>query len=98
MLSEETTEELQCGSDNEKHFLIEPIPLTNCGHSICKKCIPKDSVKKIKCTICGLISSQDFAQFKVSKSTQKLLKMCLEDVFKILENETSLKLNEIKGK
>ena len=39
------------------------------------------------------MSNQDFALFKVSKVTEnlKLLKMCLE-------NEASLKLNEIKGK
>ena len=97
MLSEETLEELKCATSDEEHFVIEPIPLANCGHTICKTCIPKDDLKEITCKLCGLISVQDFSKFEVSKGTQKLLKMCIEDVLKILEAETRLKLTEIKG-
>ena len=97
MLSEETLEEITCASSDENHFVIETITLSKCGHLVCKSCVLKDDIKEITCNICGLISRQDFAQIDVSKAAQKLLKMCLEDVFKILENETSLKLNELKG-
>jgi hypothetical protein len=97
MLSEDILEQLSCASANETHFIIDPIPLTRCGHSICKKCIPKNDIKEIVCCICGLKSIQDFHQFQVSGGTQKLLEICLEDIFKILEIETSLKLNEVKG-
>ena len=97
MISKETFEELQCGSTDETHFLIDPIPLTKCGHAICKKCIPKDDIKEIKCSICGLVSEQGFTQFEVSKATLKLLKIFLEDLLKILGTETSLKLNEVEG-
>ena len=48
MLSEETLEELKCATSDEEHFVIEPIPLANCGHTICKTCIPKDDLKDIK--------------------------------------------------
>jgi glutathionylspermidine synthase len=97
MMSEETLEELKCALSGEEHFVIEPITLTNCGHSICYKCIPKDNVNKIECKLCGLVTEQDFSKVQISKASQKLLKMCLEDIFKILEADTSLKLNEIKG-
>ena len=97
MISEETLEELKCASSDENHFAIEPISLAKCGHSICKKCIPKNNIHVIKCSLYGLLSVQDFSQFEVSKASQKLLKMCLEDVFKVLERESSLKLTEIKG-
>ena len=33
----------------------------------------------------------------LTKATQQLLKVYFEDIFKILESETSLKLNESKG-
>ena len=93
----ETLEVLKCATSDQEHFLIEPIPLINCGHSICKKCVPEDDLKEIKCKIYGLASKQDFIATKASKGTQKLLKMCLEDTFKILKEENSLKLNELKG-
>jgi glutathionylspermidine synthase len=44
-----------------------------------------------------LVTEQDFSKVQISKASQKLLKMCLEDIFKILEADASLKLNEIKG-
>ena len=78
-----TLEELKCATSDEEHFVIEPIPLANCGHSICKMCIPKDDLKEIKWKIWGLVSEQDFSKFKVSKGIQKLLKFYLDDVFKI---------------
>jgi hypothetical protein len=44
MLSEDILEQLSCASANETHFIIDPIPFTRCGHSICKKCIPKNDI------------------------------------------------------
>ena len=76
MISEETLEELKCACSDQEHFVIEPIPLIKCGHSICKKCI-QDNVKEIKCKLCGLVSKQDFTETVASKGTQKLLKMCI---------------------
>ena len=96
MISEETLEELKCASSDEEHFTIDPITLSNCGHSICKNCIPKDDLKEIKCKLCGLNSEQDFNKFQVSKSAQKLLKIYLDNVFSILQSETNIKLNELK--
>ena len=98
MVSEETLEELKCAISDEEHFFIEPIPLTNCGHSICRTCIPNDDLIEIKCKICGLVSKQDFNKFQASiSSSQKLLRIYLEDIFKVLEAETGLKLTDLKG-
>ena len=93
MINEETLEELKCAASDQEHFVIEPISLHGCGHSVCKKCI----FEEIECKICGLVSNQDLNKIQASKGTQKLLKMCIEDIFKILKEETSLKLNELKG-
>ena len=97
MISEETLEDLKCAISDEEHFVTEPITLPNCGHSICKKCIPKDDLKQFRCKLCGLVSKQDLTEFEVSKGTHKLLKIYLEDIFNTIEIETGFKLNEIKG-
>ena len=97
MISEETLEDLKCATSDEEHFVIEPISLHKCGHSICIKCVPKDDLKEIKCKICGLVSKQDFTETVASKGIQKLLKIYLEDIFQILKEETSSKLIELKG-
>ena len=98
MITEEILEVLKCASPEKHHFCIDPIILAKCGHSICKKCIPKDEFNEIKCGICGLISEQDLYKFQVSKAGQSLLKMNMENIFKIIATETSLKIIEIKGK
>ena len=97
MISEEILEELKCATSDEEHFIIEPISLNNCGHSICKKCMPKERVKEIKCKLCGLVSQHDDSKIHTSKDTQKLLHTYIEEIFKILKDETSLKLNGLKG-
>ena len=97
MISEETLEDLKCASSDQEHFVIEPISLHNCGHSVCKKCVSKDDLKEIKCKKCGLVSKQDLNEIQASKGIQKLLKIYLEDIFQILKEEASLKLSELKG-
>ena len=97
MISEEIMTELKCASLDHDHFVIKPITLPTCGHTICKTCIPKDANQGIKCKLCGFVTKQDLTEFKVSSAAQTLLKICIVDIFKLLERETSLKLNEIKG-
>jgi hypothetical protein len=96
MITEEILEELTCASSDERHFVIEPLNLSNCCHSICKSCISSEDIKEIKCKLCGLVSKQDFTKFQASNTLQKLLQTCIGDVFKILETETCNKLNELK--
>ena len=58
----------------------------------------KDSLKETTSKICGLVSELDLSKIEASKSSKKYLKMCIEDAFKFLEAETSIKLSEIKDK
>ena len=97
MLTEETIEEFQCAISDEQHFLTEPIPLSRCGHSVCKKCLPNENVKAIKCLICGLVTNQDFSKTEVSNISQKAIKIHFNELFGLLEKETSLILDELKG-
>ena len=60
MTNKESSKELKCAISDDEHCTIDPIQLESCCHLICKKCIPKDNVKEVKCKICGLISEQDF--------------------------------------
>ena len=46
MISEETVAELKCATSD--HFVVDPLSLSNCDHSICKKCAPQGSIKKNK--------------------------------------------------
>ena len=52
--------------------------------------------KTLKELKCGLVSKQDLTEFQVSTAIQTFLKICIVDVFKILEKETSFKLKYIK--
>ena len=45
MISEDILEEQKCALSDQEHFIVEPITLPNCGHSVCKKCIPTNGVK-----------------------------------------------------
>ena len=97
MISEEILEELKCALSDEQHFSIEPITLTKYGHSVCKSCLPTDSNDAIQCKICGLITVQDYSYIETSKGSRQALKMCLDDIFDILEKELSLKFEELKS-
>ena len=53
IISIEMLEELKCSLSEDKHFLINPVPLSECGHSVCKICLPKDGGDSIKCKTCA---------------------------------------------
>jgi hypothetical protein len=98
MMSKETSEEHKCAlSEEEEHFVIDPIALTNCGHFICKKCGPVDNdIKNIKCKLCEFESQQDFSQDEFLNFYQNFSQIDSEEFFKILKNKTALKMNELK--
>ena len=97
MLSEETLTEFQCALSDDKHFIIEPITLANCGHSVCKSCLPNGKLSSIKCAKCGIITNQDLSKIQVSKALKQTLKYFLGDMLAVIERETSAKLNSLKS-
>jgi hypothetical protein len=98
MISAELLEELICASSGDKHFLIDPITLSKCGHSICKNCLPVNQVNSIKCKSCGVITTdEDFSKIQVSKALKLTMKCHLGSIFKSIESQTVLKLNELKS-
>ena len=97
MIPEEPLKELKCAFSIDKHFLVDPIILSNCGHAICKSCLPDDKIDSIKCKICGVVTQQDFSQIPISKPLKQALQLCLGNIFELIERETTEKLNFLKG-
>ena len=69
----------------EEVFLTQSISLS-CGHPVFMKCLADVEIKEVKCKICNLITKLDFSKLEV-----------VEDIFKYLEKETIVKLNDLKG-
>ncbi len=79
-------------------FLINPIPLFKCGHSVCKNCLPNyTKVQSIKCKKSAVIKEDVFSEISVSKGFKQALKLYLGNIFEWIETQTSSKLNELKS-
>lgn len=98
MISDGSYVELECACSKDKHFVKEPIILPACGHTICKGCLPKNGLYRIKCNICGFTTERDLSNDSVSLSTWRFLQSSLENLLKIIETKTTKSLNELKCK
>jgi hypothetical protein len=88
----EILDEFKCALSDDNHFLIDPIPLYKCGHSVCKDCLPNNTkVQSIECKKCGMITEDVFSEIPVSKGLKQALKLCLGNIFEVIESQTSLK-------
>ena len=96
MITEDSLQEFKCALSVRRHYLIDPITLTNCGHSVCKKCLLNLNENFIECKTCGIETELDLCKIQVSKATQQALKFCFGNIFEILERDMSVKLNELK--
>jgi hypothetical protein len=98
MDSRETLDEFRCSLSDDNHFLINPITLSKCGHSVCKNCLPNDTkVQSIRCKKCGMRTEDVFREIPVSNGLKQALKLCLGNIFELIESETKSKLNELKS-
>jgi len=98
MNSTELLDEFRCALSDDNHFLINPIPLSKCGHSACKNCLPNETkVQSIECKKCGIITEDIFSEIQVPKIFKQALKLCLGNIFELIESETKSKLNELKS-
>ena len=98
MNSAEILKEFRCALSDDNHFLINPIPLSKCGHSVCKNCLPNETkVQSIECKTCGIITEDIFSEIQVPKGFKQALKFCLGNIFEFIEKQASSKLNELKS-
>ena len=97
-MTEETLQKFQCVSSKRKHFLIDPIKLTNCGHSVCKSCLQDGCTTTIKCSICEIITELDSSKVQIAEDLKQALENNLYSIIKMIEKETALKLNELESK
>jgi hypothetical protein len=82
---------------DDRHFIIQPMTLTKCGHSACKECCPNHNQISIQCKRCNAISEFDFKASQVSTALKLGLKFLYENMFHEIEKETSSKINDLKS-
>jgi hypothetical protein len=93
MSNQNNLNELKCAFPSDyDHFLIQPIKLVNCGHSVCKQCIQKDNNQLIKCDVCSKTSKQNFNAVQLSKHTQELVAKNFLNILEVLVAKNKLKL------
>ena len=97
MITDQNFLKFQCVLSQQRHFLIDPIKLVNCDHSVCKSCLQDGKITKIKCVVCEVISEIDYSKIQISEGLKQELQSSLGSIFKIVEKDTSSKVNEIKG-
>ena len=97
MISEENLQDFQCVISKENHFLIDPIPLVNCGHCVCKGCLKNGEVTLINCSICGIATELDFSKIQIIRGIKTALQLNFGSIFEIIEKETSSKLKKLKS-
>jgi hypothetical protein len=95
MSNQESLSELFCAiSLSDQHFLKDPITLINCGHSICKDCLPNPP---IKCGKCDKVTDRDLRNDKVSIIAKQMIKMNLSRMYKEIEKLTSENIDNVKS-
>ena len=82
MIRRDFEKKRKCAFSNDEHIYIKPVPL-KCGHFVCLNCIPSENKEVIECKICELVRKEALHSF--------------DDIFQILEKETTERLNVLKG-
>ena len=95
MDSTEILEEFRCAHSDDSHFLINPIPLSKCGHSACKNCLPNETkVQSIECKKCGIIAEDICSEIQAPLIFKQALKLRLDNILiELIESQISSKLN-----
>lgn len=97
MVEDEEFEDFECAFSEERHFYIDPLRLNNCGHSICKNCLPTDRINSIKCKLCGITTEHDMITTQTTKSLKQSFKLNFHRILNFLEDRTARKIEELKG-
>lgn len=98
MLDEtEDNEIFRCALSNEPHFIKNPVGLL-CGHSICKKCLPKkNGIAIVKCVICNQTTDINIANFKESMLAKKAIQSNIHQLFTWIEKDFSKSFQNLCG-
>ena len=95
---QDSLDEFKCALSEDKHFIIQPIPLIKCGHAACKECFSSNAENnRIKCKICNIVSDFDYETASVSIVLNKSIQMYHRDMLEIVEKDTITKLNYLKS-
>lgn len=84
-----------CALANDNHFIENPVTLS-CGHSICKRCVPK-KIEDLLCKICGEKNEIDLTKVKESIGMKKLLLLNLEQMLGIVRNRYNESINLLQS-
>jgi hypothetical protein len=91
-------DEFTCCLSSDRHFIIQPMQLTKCGHLACKECFPKFDKKGIQCKKCDVISEFNLITSQVSTVLDTVDVKCLyENMFQTIEKEISSKIDKLKS-
>jgi hypothetical protein len=96
-MTPENLDEFRCCLSDDRHFIIQPITLTKCGHSACKECFPNHNQISIQCKRCNIFSEFDLKASQVSVALKLALKFLYENMFHVIEKETSSKIKDLKS-
>ena len=97
-ISDGTYEELECALSINKHFVKEPILLPNCGHCVCKRCLPKETNDPIKCELCKEICEKEKISYdKECIPIKKCLLRNLGNLLKIISEKMKSSIDHISG-
>jgi hypothetical protein len=92
--------ELICGLSDDGHFSQEPLILSACSHSCCKKCLFKeasDETRSIRCKICGVQTDRDLRNDKVSLALKRMVGYYYNSLLSSIEKNMKLKMDYFKG-
>jgi hypothetical protein len=82
-----------------QHYVKDPITLINCGHSICKDCLPhNEPFQAIKCSKCGKVTDRDLRNDRESIIAKKMIKLNLAKLFTEMEKLVFETFDKVSGK
>lgn len=89
--------ELICALSDDQHFSQDPLVLTTCPHTCCKKCAIKEVNTQFKCKICDVQTDRDIRNDKVSSALKRMIKISLNSLLNNIKSRMSSKLDSVKG-
>lgn len=94
MISDGTYEQFECALSTDRHFVLNPLVLTSCGHFACTTCT-QSCIKKYFCKICK--KESDEFNNEITSEVKRSFKENLENLYAILEKQTELSLNQLES-